>query len=132
MHSTSNPYAAPPASATTAEDEALRAGRPRVEFGPILRRWERLRIYYNGLLISLVLLISFLVVPQHVDKLGYWVAIVFGGVIANLCFLTGPAIEGYGRHFRLWNGILTAMLFLVGLGLSAALAIGCIAMFPNR
>lgn len=49
-------------------------------------------------------------------------AVVFGGVIANVCLLTGPAIEGYATHFRVSNEVMTAVLFIAGLGLTAFLA----------
>ena len=114
----SNPYVAPDS------DSSPIAG---VDFAAIIRRWERLRIVYNGILVSLVLLLTFIVFPGHVSDPLYWARIAAGGLLANLCFLTGPAIEGYGTHFRFWNGAMTLLLFLAGLGLSTFLAIGCIA-----
>ena len=114
----SNPYSAPTSAS---------ANIAGVDFAPIIRRWERLRIYYNAILISLVLLVTIVRFPGHVSDPAYWAKIAFFGLIANLCFLTGPAIEGYGTRLRIWNGAMTMVLFLAGLGLTAYLAIACIA-----
>jgi hypothetical protein len=62
---------------------------------------------------------------------GYWMVLVIGAFMANLCFLTGPAIEGYGNHFRLWQSGFTIVLFLAGLGLATLLAFACVAGYPN-
>ena len=117
----SNPYVAP--------DTAGAAAATSTDFAPIIRRWEMLRIYYNGILVSLVLLLTFVVFPRHISVADYWVAIALGGLIANVCFFTGPAIEGYGTYFGLWNRVMTMLLFLAGLGLSTLLALGSIAGF---
>lgn len=114
----SNPYAAP-ISATS--------NIASVDFAPIIRRWERLRLYYNAILVSFVLLVTFVRFPGHISDPAYWAKLAFGGLIANLCFLTGPAIEGYGTRFRFWNGVMTIVLFLAGLGFSTFLAIAGIA-----
>ncbi len=117
----SNPYSTP-ASATVATSNIA-----SVDFVPIIQRWERLRICYNAILVSFVLLVTFTLCPAHALRPEYWVAIAFAGVIANLCFLTGPAIEGYGTRFRRWNGVTTIVLFLAGLGLTGLLAMFFIA-----
>ena len=116
-----NPYVA-----TTAK---LSDTHFRVDFGPIIRRWEQLRWLYNAILIGLVLLMTVVGFPQHMVDPAYWVLVVFGGVLANVCFLTGPAIEGYGTYFDFWNPRMTLLLFLAGLGLTAILAMGSIAGF---
>lgn len=120
-----NPYATPVAE-PAAED-----GVPNgyINFGAILRKWERLRIYYNVLLAGLVLFITFGVYVRHVSNPRFWISICFGGVIANICFLLGPTIEAYGTHFRVWQTWFTNSLFVAGLGFTALLALISIVTF---
>ena len=117
-----NPYAAPISVASNV---------PSVDFATIIRRWERLRIYYNAILISFVLLVTFIFFPGHTSDVSFWARVAVAGLLANLCFLTGPAIEGYGTHFGFWNGVMTMALFLAGLGLSTFLTIACLAAFTG-
>ncbi|WP_182865674.1 hypothetical protein [Stieleria mannarensis] len=119
---TSNPYTAPTASPSSTTTDS-------VDFAPIIRRWERLRLYYNAILVPAVLLLTLVGFPHHASARGYWEMLVVGGVFANLCFLAGPTIEGYGTYFRLWNSAMTMLLFLAGLGFTALLAIGSIVSF---
>ncbi|MEM7455412.1 MAG: hypothetical protein AAF456_13760 [Planctomycetota bacterium] len=129
MDTESNPCAAP-AYGERATETPQSASTASIDFLPIMRRWERLRLYYNGALIVLVLFLSFVVFPRNASDIGYWFSVCFGGLIANLCYLTAPTIEAYGIHFRLWNGTLTTVLFLAGLGFTALLALWCIATYP--
>ncbi|MEM6470514.1 MAG: hypothetical protein AAF802_13240 [Planctomycetota bacterium] len=117
----SNPYSAP-----TVE---LKSHSVSVDFSSIIRRWERLRLFYNAVLVSIVLMVTLVAFPQHTVVPGYWVSLVIGGTVANLCFMTGPAIEGYGMYFGLWNPVMTTMLFFLGLGFTALLACLSIANF---
>ena len=126
METGPNPYASP-----TNDEPATQPPESTVavDFVPIMRRWEKLRLYYNAVLILFVLFLSFVAFPRYVTDISYWAAICFGGLTANVCFLTAPAIEAYGTWLRLWNGALTTMLFLIGLGFTALLASLCIANF---
>lgn len=117
----SNPYAAPVSKGKRVE-RPTPAGMG-VNFVPIVRRWERLRIYYNGILVSLVLLLVLSFVPHHFVDPSFWLWVVFGALFSNLCFFLGPSLEGYGTYARLWNNVLTGLLFLVGLGLTMLLAV---------
>lgn len=127
MDNTANPYAAP--SHVTVEPGADERPGPSLDFVPILRRWERLRVFYNTVLIILVLSLTIFVFPQHASVPVYWFALTLGAGVANLCFLTGPAIEAYGTYFRIWHKALTLILFLAGLGFTALLATSCVATF---
>lgn len=98
-----------------------------VNFVPIMRRWEFLRFFYNGLLIVLVLFVSLFFYPQQAAEPGYWVLTCIGGLVANLCYFVGPAIEAYGTRFRVWHRNMTILLFLGGLGFTGILAILSIA-----
>lgn len=125
----SNPYACDASGGKT--EPVPSKDHTSVDFAPILRRWERLRLYYNGFLILVVLLLIVLVFPEHLGDFEFWVCVSFGGLVANLCFLTGPALEGYGTYFRFWNSSFRMLLFLTGLGLTTLLAIFTISNYSN-
>lgn len=93
-----------------------------VDFGPILRRWERFRLVYNGVLVTLTLVLSVIISPALLFQLPHWLALAVAGLFANLCFFTGPAIEAYGRYFRLWHIAMSYGLFLLGLLFTCAMA----------
>lgn len=122
---TSNPYATPVAE--VAADATLPNGY--IDFGAIVCRWERLRIVYNMVLAALVLMLTFGVYVKHIPNPVYWLSILLGACVANLCFFLGPAAEGYGTRFRFWHPWCTNLLFVAGLGLTAILAIGSIVTF---
>ena len=89
--------------------------RIAVDFVPIIIRWEKLRLLYNAVLISLTVLWSNFLKPQLMLDPFFIFHICLGGMITNLCFFTGPAIEGYGRYFGIWNLGFSLALFVVGL-----------------
>lgn len=119
--SESNPYSAP--SASTERNGNV------VDFAEIIRRWEHLRLIYNGILVALVFVVTLVGFPQHLIEPYFWVAMILAGGFANVCFFTAPAIEGYGTYFGLWNQTLTWAMFFAGLGLTAILAVGVVASF---
>ena len=131
MDTDSNPYASPVSSEFATRSSPSQQDAMGVDFVPIMRRWERLRLFYNLPLVLLVLVLTFVVFPYNASDIEYWLSIALGGLIANFCYLSGPTIEAYGKHLRLWNSILTTLLFLAGLGFTAVLAISCIASYPN-
>ena len=126
MDKNENPYASP-ACEQTEPAKALAV----VDFLPIMQRWEKLRWLYNGLLIVFVNFVSITFVPQHILDPDFWICLCFGGVIANLCFFAGPAIEAYGKCLRLWNDRLAILLFVAGLGFTALLAAYSIAIYKS-
>lgn len=119
-----NPYAAPSSAVSWSSDES--PWSDRVDFTAIIRRWEKLRLIYNATLVLLVLLLVVIVFPARLTNVVFWFEVVVGAVIANLCYLAGPTIEGYARYFGLWANFMTWLLFLAGTGLAAILAIGSI------
>ena len=114
MDTSENPYVAG-SSETPAPDV-----HPDLDFGTIIRRWERLRIVYNAVLIPWVL--GILLVSQTAPP-GVIVMVVPAGILANLLYLLGPAVEAYITWFGLWHVSLTALLFLAGLGFTAVIAL---------
>ena len=95
----------------------------------MLNRWERLRLADNGLLVPLVIVFTFGVYPQHASDLLFWVAVMAGGVVANVCFLASPTIEGYMTWFGMWRAAYTRLLIVAGTGFTALLAVGAIVTF---
>jgi hypothetical protein len=79
---------------------------------PVFMRWERLRIVYNALLAMLVLL------PMAGEvrwpDLGDLLILLMGAVLANLCYLAGPAAETYLAWLGLRSRLVTAALFIGG------------------
>ena len=67
-------------------------------FLPVLRstliRWERLRILYNLILIAIVVL-PVGGGPVELPELADLPILAVGAVLANLCYLAGPAAESY-------------------------------------
>ena len=89
----------------------------------IFVRWERLRIPYNALLLAVVLLPTSggFTWPDPGDFL----ILLMGTVLANLCFLAGPAAETYLAWLGLRSKWVTAVLFVGGVLVS----IPCIYFF---
>lgn len=86
-----------------------------VDFVPVLQRWEKYRLWYNGVLVVYTLSWSILVTPDLLLDSLFWFQICILGALCNLFFFLGPAIEGYGRYLGMWSGVLSLLLFLLGL-----------------
>lgn len=113
MQPDENPYAA------ELTDDAV-VNQPMMDFGVILRRWERLRIAFNAVLIPwTILLLYFSGGPP-----GVIVAVPILGLLVNLLYLLGPAIEAYGTWLGYWHVTLSYVLFFCGLIFTAVMAFG--------
>ncbi|MEQ8788641.1 MAG: hypothetical protein RIC55_20190 [Pirellulaceae bacterium] len=113
-----NPYEPP-----EVETHADRSPGRTIDFGAVMRRWENLRHIYNGLLTVLVLSVTIAAAPQAFLNPMFWVAVLFGAVIANLCFMIGPAIDAYLLWFRKGHIAISAFMFLAGTLIACWLAI---------
>ncbi|QJE96145.1 hypothetical protein [Luteolibacter luteus] len=119
-----DPYA-PPSSTLNAVLEQKPALRE------LVLAWERLRIFYNALLLLPGLLILFTLVTE--ENIGFIEALLMGFAVAvgaNCCFFLGPASElylrglfrkgepiGRGRWLIFGSGtMLSLMLFILFLG----------------
>ncbi len=91
-----------------------------LDFGTIIKRWERLRIVYNAVLIPWVLAI---LLTSQTAPPGIVLMIVPAGILANLFYLLGPAVESYMTWFGFWHGSLTLLVFIAGLGFTALMAL---------
>jgi hypothetical protein len=117
-----NPFSAP-----VNEEVSSNSIDQRVtDFGPIIRRWEYLRLYFNGILVSIVLVIVVFAFPSLFLSLEFWFIAIGGAVFTNLCYFAGPLVEGYASYFRLWAAPVTMVLFVAGLLLTAIVAVGAI------
>ena len=118
---TSNPYAAPPAG------ESFTKGfeKPEFDFGAIIKRWEILRLVYNGVLIPW----SIFLLMFSQAMAGIILALPIGGVVANILFFLGPTVEAYMTWFGFWWRPFTYLLFLAGLALTGFMAAVAILQF---
>ena len=131
MNTESNPFSAP---ATTDQNAGRKPPEPKqtpVDFGSVIKTWEILRIAYNLIMGAITIALTLVMYPENLLDLVFWFSVVVGALIANLCFLMGPAIEGYGRYFGLWGRPLTGLLFMAGLMVTFLLAWDCIANYRS-
>jgi hypothetical protein len=123
MNGNTNPYAAPQGvGGFSSMGEPL--PQDVVDFGAIVRRWERMRPWYNAVLVAITLLIVVARFPWRLADPIFWIVIGILAVAANACYFAGPLAEGYGRFLRLWNDAFTPLLFLAGTAFAALLAFG--------
>ncbi len=114
----------------TALTEFLFPAPARRTVGGIVRWWESRRLAYNlfvggaGLL-SLGAINLITLIPPGLPRVGFsWELVVVFGVMANVCFLLGPAIEIALQ--KLWGEKLLPVgpaLFRMGLTFSVGLAL---------
>jgi len=116
MEATENPYLPP------REENVRRIVSPDFDLRPILQRWEKLRTFYNLTLIAVTFLVTIAFKPFSFGFVDYWILLVVGAVVANVCFFLGPATDAYLQWFRIWHIGFTWLVFIVGLGLASALA----------
>lgn len=85
----------------------------------IFKRWERLRILYNLLLLGVVLLAAGpgIALPDFLELL----FLIMGAVLANLCFFAGPLTESYLAWLGLKSQLVTLGLFVLGVLISIPL-----------
>jgi hypothetical protein len=104
----SNPYA-PPSSAIQE-----RATKPddSSEFRHFLR-WEKLRLFYNAILLieTFLILMSFSPKARLLSSIFPCLGLAF---LANVCFCLGPVLDGYARWIGLRHGIVTGLIFVLG------------------
>jgi hypothetical protein len=116
----SNPYA-PPSSAIQE-----RATKPddSSEFRHFLR-WEKLRLFYNAILLieTFLILMSFSPKARLLSSIFPCLGLAF---LANVCFCLGPVLDGYARWIGLRHEVVTGLIF--GLGTLLAMLLTFIAV----
>jgi hypothetical protein len=91
----------------------------------VFLQWEWLRIWYNTVLVFWVLgLVSYFVAYEpngHPDYPWgwFWLSIVEGAVVSNICFFLGPASEAYLHWLGVWAHWMRALVFVAGLAFTA-------------
>jgi hypothetical protein len=100
--------------------------------------WEKLRLYYNGALVALSLLLMALLIPLSgvaddpeslavaLGSLGF--TCLGGAVAVNLAYCVGPVAEGYLVMFRVERKAARMVLFTLGLIAGSGLALLAIAI----
>ncbi len=114
-----NPYSSPLFEPT---DPIHQSRAVQCDFGPIIWRWEKLRCLYNAVLVPWVLGLAIIFHAHELSSLVFWIEVALAGGVANLCFLIGPAAEGYGAYFGGWRFATTMILFLIGTIFTVAVA----------
>ncbi len=110
-----NPYA-PPSAAIELPPIATNVPELRLFF-----RWEKLRTFYNTVLVVETQL-SFLLYPPPLPwpELVSWLVIL--AVLANVAFCLGPVLDGYANWLGLGGLVTSLVIFVLGTIVAALLA----------
>jgi hypothetical protein len=123
---TPNPYSSPLAE----PGKPVPSGQPLREIArATFLAWERLRMIYIAVLGVLTLLLGW----GSFGSFEYWLTVVGGAVVANVCFFAGPIVETYVTWLGYQGKWLRTSLFLIGTIFSCILAFAALAIyaFPN-
>lgn len=99
---------------------------PRIDYGEVIDAWLKLGLVYNGSLAALtvVLLRELLFSPLALN-------VAFGALIANLCFLLGPASEIVARRIGFRETVVfRSLVFAAGFSLALLLAFASLVLAP--
>ena len=112
---TDNPYSSPLAE-TPSKEVADK------DLGTIAREtflaWEKLRIPFNGILISLTLAMG----AGHLHLIEFWGTAIAGGLFVNACYFAGPIVETYVTWLGYRGRRLRYGLFVLGTLFTSAVA----------
>ena len=133
-----NPFSSP-----IAEDsiETSKPIKSEASFGSqakaIFLAWEKLRIVYNLVLAVLTLLMGIILLGEYAMSIQFWVMVVQGAIISNVCFFAGPIVETYVCWIGFRFDWLRTSLFVLGLLFTALAAAATIAsmgfaQLPNQ
>ena len=98
-------------------------------FGLVISRWESLRLVFNVVLVVLCLGYTVFLNPAHLTEFEFWKNLLLGALLANVLFMTGPALDGYLTWFGVWTAPIAMFLFLAGTTLTTILALGWIGRY---
>ena len=99
---------------TPAVDESARS---------IFIAWERLRIVFNGVLATAVILGGF----SHLADASFWRYLASEALLANICFCAGPVAEGYLVFLNVPRPFARRLVFLLGTLVGLGLALSSVA-----
>jgi hypothetical protein len=106
--------------------EERKPGKDRAE--SLLGRWERRRIWFNVVFVTVTLLVGVLP-PPLVLRAEFWEFAIGGAITANICYCLGAVAEWYLSGLGLRGPVVGWFLFLAGTVFSAFLTL--IAIFIN-
>lgn len=90
----------------------------------VFRAWERLRLWYNLILVVTTVLIGLRIgrVPVSLADVPHFVVGLLPlAVAANVCFFTGPAIEAYVNWLGAGSPWIRPVIFTAGVVISLLL-----------
>lgn len=124
---TDNPYSAPLEIETP---KPITLPKNTVDFGEIIRCWERRRIFYNLALIFVTLFAADIFAAYHAPILLLG-TILAGAAGANILFFYGPVFDGYLQWMGLRHPVIGRTIFAMGTILAAVLAVTTIASLAS-
>ena len=120
------------------ESEANRLESPEPPDGTLGRiakrtflSWERMRIWYVGILGVQTILLGVLAKGIFFDW-QFWMIVIEGAIAANLCFFAGPILETYVSWLGYPTKVLRWLLFIAGMGLSVLLVFVWLAFYATQ
>ena len=81
----------------------------------IFRRWERLRIAYNLILVVLVVVVTLTARRDDTDWYQLVAKCSVGAIVANMLYIAGPIFESYLNWLGFRSRATTSIIFVAGL-----------------
>ena len=116
-----NPFSSPLGEPVSSGDSSPPDTLGRIARG-IFLAWEKLRLWYIGILTAVTLIATMLDFKALVTSPDYWSVVLSGAVVANLCYFAGPLVETYVTWLDFRVSWLRPLLFILGTLLSVILA----------
>ncbi len=119
-----NPYQA---SSLAADATAPRADDATAR--EVFLAWEKLRLYFNLILLVETLLLGLLAMGllwPHLPEC------LFGALVANACFCLGPVLEGYAEWIGIERGVTRWVIFIVGTLVAMALTFVSVGVLVDK
>ena len=107
------------------------AGKSKVmpAIKPKLLKWEKIRVVYNLVVGAFVLVGTWLLHPGLLNSTTYWITLVEGALVANVCFFAGPLAEIYFAWLGARKSWITTVIAVCGILLTLVLAFLVFASF---
>ena len=88
-----------------------------------VKKWEKLRLLYNALLVPWTLINIVAWRPQGVGEPHFMADVIAGGLIANISFCLGPVLEMYLVYLGANARAARSWLFTIGTAFTALAAL---------
>ena len=117
----SNPYQAPlqaelVPSKPTRQSNLIQIGKDA------FLHWEKLRLVYIAIC-GAVTLIAMMLFKLPLGKIEHWGFIIFGGIVANVCYFAGPVVETYLTWLGFNPKPFRAFAFILGVSFTSVCAV---------